>query len=183
MPLAWHQSGLEQMARRIAQGPCPGAHAPRVSGPWPGFESRALAVTVHFRDRGISHGVFHIRLAADGIKAFCQIPALTPSRKRLKTVLHLPNSSSQSRQGLSVRTIHGMASANQAPVRASWPCIARLAQAVRGHQCPLLVAQYSSFHGGIAAQEEDSQQALNESGLCGPPADRACLDISKTGAN
>ena len=163
MPLAWHQSGLEQMARRIAQGPCPGAHAPRVSGPWPGFESRALA--------------------ADRIKAFCQIPALTPSRKRLKTVLHLPNSSGQSRQGLPVCTIHSAASASQAPVRASWPCIARLAQAVRGHQCPLLVARYSSFHGGIAAQEEDSQQALNESGLCGPPADRACLDISKTGAN
>ena len=155
-----------------------------MSGLWPGFESRARAVTVHFHDRGVGHGAFHIRLAADRIKAFLpDVPALTPSRKRLKTVLHLPNSSSQSRQGLSVHTIHGTASANQAPVRASWPCIARLAQAVRGYQYPLLVAQYSSFHGGIAAQEEDSQQALNESGLCGAPAGRACLDISKTGAN
>ena len=159
MPLAWHQSGLEQMARRIAQGPCPGAHAPRVSGLWPGFESRARAVTVHFHDRGVGHGAFHIRLAADRIKAFCQIPALTPSRKRLKTVLHLPNSSGQSRQGLPVCTIHSAASASQAPVRASWPCITRLAQAVRGHQFSLLVARYSSFHGGIAAQKEDSQQA------------------------
>ena len=61
----------------------------------------------------------NIQLAADRIKAFCQIPALTPSRKRLKTVLHLPNSSGQSRQGLPVRTIHSAASASQAPVRAS----------------------------------------------------------------
>ena len=160
MPLAWHQHELEQIARRIAQGPYPGAHAPRVSGLWPGFESRARAVTVHFHDRGIGHGAFHIWLAADRIKAFLpDVPALTPSRKCLKTVLHLPNSSSQSRQGLPARTIHSAASANQAPVRASWPCIARLAQAVRGHQYPLLVAQYSSFHGGIAAQKEDSQQA------------------------
>jgi hypothetical protein len=30
----------------------------------------ALAVTMHFHDHGIGHGVFHIWLAADGIKAF-----------------------------------------------------------------------------------------------------------------
>ena len=85
-----------------------------MSGLWPGFESRARAVTVHFHDRGVGHGAFHIRLAADRIKAFLpDVPALTPSRKCLKTVLHLPNSSSQSRQGLPVRTIHSAASAKK----------------------------------------------------------------------
>ena len=33
-------------------------------------ESYILAVTVHFHDRGIDHGVLHIRLAADSIKEF-----------------------------------------------------------------------------------------------------------------
>ena len=84
MPLAWHQSGFEQMARRIAQGPCPGAHAPRVSGLWPGFESRARAVTVHFHDRGVGHGAFHIRLAADRIKAFLPDTGLDPVAKALE---------------------------------------------------------------------------------------------------
>ena len=46
-------------------------------------------------------------------KSFCQISALTQSRKRLKTVLHLPNSSGKSRQGLPVRTIHSTASTNK----------------------------------------------------------------------
>ena len=135
--LCWHgiRANLSRLpAHRTRPVSC------RVSGLWPGFEFRALAVTVHFHDRGIDHGVFHIRLAADSIKEFLPDMALPPSRKRLKTVLHLPNSSGQSRQGLPVRTIHGTASANQALVRASWPCIARLAQVVRGHLCPLLVA-------------------------------------------
>ena len=159
--LCWHgiRANLSRLpAHRTRPVSC------RASGLWSGFESRARAVTVHFHGRGIGHGVLHMAYCISGwsltaSKSFLPDMALPPSRKRLKTVLHLPNSSSQSRQGLSVHTIHGTTSANQAPVRASWPCIARLAQAVRGHQCPLLVAQYSSFHGGIAAQKEDSQQA------------------------
>ena len=136
---AFARSRLARLALAIAlsaiehQTPCPPA-APQTLGSGsvlrllcchaaglrPGFESCALAVTVHFHDRGVGHGAFHIRLAADRIKAFLpDVPALTPSRKRLKTVLHLPNSSDQSRQGLPVRTIHSAASASQAPVRAS----------------------------------------------------------------
>ena len=84
MPLAWHQSELDQIARCIAQGPYPGAHAPRVSGLWPGFESRARAVTVHFHDRGVGHGAFHIRLAADRIKAFLPDTGLDPVAKALE---------------------------------------------------------------------------------------------------
>ena len=128
--LRWHgiRANLSRLpAHRTRPVSC------RVSGLWPGFEFRARAVTVHFHGRGIGHGVLHIRRVADGIKEFLPDMALPPSRKRLKTVLHLPNSSGQSRQGLPVHTIHGTASANQALIRASWHCIARRAQAVRGH--------------------------------------------------
>ena len=84
MPLARHQSRLEQIARRIAQGPYPGAHAPRVSGLWPGFESRVRAMTAHFHDRGVGHGAFHIRLAAEHIKAFLPDTGLDPVAKALE---------------------------------------------------------------------------------------------------
>ena len=54
---------------------------PRASGLWFGFEFRALAVTVHFHDRGIGHGVLHIRLAADSIKEFLPDIGLDPVTK------------------------------------------------------------------------------------------------------
>ena len=47
------------------------------------------------------------------IGGYQKVFALPPSRKRLKTVLHLPNSSGKSRQGLPVRTIHSTASTNK----------------------------------------------------------------------
>ena len=131
-----------------------------MSGLWPGFESCTLAVTVHFHDRGIGHGVLHIRLAADGIKAFLPDTGLDPAAKALEDGVAFAESfgpiapeaacAHDPQRGLYKQTL----------VRVSWPCIARFAQAVRGHQRPLPVAQYSFFHGGIAAQEEDSQQAL-----------------------
>ena len=94
-------------------------------------------MTVHFHDRGVGHGAFHIRLAADRIKAFLpDVPALTPSRKRLKTVLHLPNSSSQSRQGLPVRTIHSAASAKKrlfVPLDPALPGLPRQCGTISAH--------------------------------------------------
>ena len=57
---------------------------PRVSGLWPGFESRARAVTVHFHDRGVGHGAFHIWLATDRIKAFLPDTGLDPVAKVLE---------------------------------------------------------------------------------------------------
>ena len=130
-----YQNEHDQIPQRIAQDPYPGAHAPCASDPWLGFESCALAVTMHFHDRGIDHGVFHIRLAADSIKAFLPDTGLDPVAKAFEMVFHLPNSSGQSHQGLHPQ--HGLC--KQALGRASSPCIARLAQAVRCHQCPLLV--------------------------------------------
>ena len=50
----------------------------------PGFESCPLTMTVHFHDRGINHGVLHIRLAADGIKAFLPDTGLDPVAKALE---------------------------------------------------------------------------------------------------
>ena len=38
-------------------------------------------MTVHFHDRGIDHGVLHIRLAADGIKEFLPDIGLDPVTK------------------------------------------------------------------------------------------------------
>ena len=38
-------------------------------------------MTVHFHDRGIDHGVLHIRLAADGIKEFLPDTGLDPVTK------------------------------------------------------------------------------------------------------
>ena len=110
--------------------------SPRASALWPGFESCALAVTVHFHDRGIGHGVLHIRRVADGIKEFLPDMALPPSRKRLKTVLHLPNSSGQSRQGLPVHTIHGTASTNKrlsVPLGPASPGLPRQCGAISAH--------------------------------------------------
>ena len=62
----------------MAQGQYLGAHVLRVSGLWPDFDSCALTVTVHFHDRGIGHGVFHIRLAAGCIKEFLPDTGLDP---------------------------------------------------------------------------------------------------------
>ena len=176
---AFARSRLARLALAIAlsaiehQTPCPPA-APQTlgsgsvlrllcchaAGLWPGFESCALAVTVHFHDRGIDHGVLHIRLAADSIKEFLPDIGLDPVTKAFENGVAFAEFFRQIAPGAACAhdPQHGLY--KQTLVRASWPCIARLAQAVRGHQCPLLVAQYSFFHGGIAAQEEDSQQAL-----------------------
>ena len=40
-----------------------------------------MAVTMLFHDRGIGHGVFHVRLAADSIKAFLPDGGLGPVAK------------------------------------------------------------------------------------------------------
>ena len=115
---------------------------------------------MHFHDRGIDHGVLHIRLAADSIKEFLPDTGLDPVTKAFENGVPFAEFFRQIAPGAACAhdPQHGLY--KQTAVRASWPCIARLAQAVRGHQRPLPVAQYSSFHGGIAAQEEDSQQAL-----------------------
>ena len=70
----------------MAKGPYLGCSSPRASGLWPGFESPfcALAVTMHFHDHDIDHGVFHIWLAADGIKAFLPDTGLDPVAKALE---------------------------------------------------------------------------------------------------
>ena len=54
----------------------------------------ALAVTMHFHDHGIGHGVFHIWLAADGIKAFLPDTGLDPVAKALEDPLLVIQSSS-----------------------------------------------------------------------------------------
>ena len=108
-------------------------------------------MTVHFHDRGIGHGVFHIRLAADGIKEFLPDIGLDPVTKAFENGVAFAESFGliAPEAACAHDLQHGLY--KQTVVRASWPCIARLAQAVRGHQRPLPVAQYSFFHGGIAA--------------------------------
>ena len=108
-------------------------------------------MTVHFHDRGIDHGVFHIRLAADSIKEFLLDIGLDPVATAFENGVPFAEFFRQIAPGAACAhdPRHGLY--KQTVVHASWPCIARLAQAVRGHQCPLLVAQYSSFQGGIAA--------------------------------
>ena len=104
--LCWHgiRANLSRLpAHRTRPVSC------RASGLWSGFESRARAVTVHFHGRGIGHGVLHMAYCISGwsltaSKSFLPDMALPPSRKRLKTELHLPNSSGQSRQGLCTRS-------------------------------------------------------------------------------
>ena len=79
--LCWHgiRANLSRLpAHRTRPVSC------RVSGLWPGFESRARAVTVHFHGRGIGHGVLHIRLVADGIKEFFARYGLAPVAKALE---------------------------------------------------------------------------------------------------
>ena len=92
-------------------------------------------------------------------KRFCQIPALTLSRKRLKKVA-FAKFFGQVTPGAACAhdPQHGLC--KQALVRASLPCIARLAQAVRDHQCPPLVIQSPFFPWQDAAQKGNSQQAL-----------------------
>ena len=108
-------------------------------------------MTAHFHDRGIDHGVLHIRLAADSIKEFLSDIGLDSVTKAFENGVPFAEFFRQIAPGAARAhdPRHGLY--KQTVVRASWPCIARLAQAVRGHQCPLLVAQYSSFQGGIAA--------------------------------
>ena len=108
-------------------------------------------MTAHFHDRGIDHGVFHIRLAADSIKEFLLDIGLDPVATAFENGVPFAEFFRPIAPGAACAhdPQHGLY--KQTVVHASWPCIARLAQAVRGHQCPLLVAQYSSFQGGIAA--------------------------------
>ena len=106
---------------------------PRVSGLWPGFESRARAVTVHFHDRGVGHGAFHIRLAADRIKAFLPDTGLDPVAKALEDGVAFAKFFEPIAPGAVCAhdSQHGLC--KKALIRASCPRIARLAQAVRGH--------------------------------------------------
>ena len=199
MPLAWHQSGLEQMARRIAQGPCPGAHAPRVSGLWPGFESRALA--------------------ADGIKAFLPDTGLDPVAKAFEDGVAFakffgpiapgPACAHDPQRGLCKPSA---CSRLLALHRQACPGSAR-------PSVPIACRSILIFPWRNCCTKGRFSTGLNESGLCGlprkpaprqtegkstvagttraagpkadaadtdgtgAPADRACLDISKTGAN
>ena len=97
-------------------------------------------MTVHFHDRGIDHGVLHIRLAADSIKASLSDIGLAPVAKAFENGVPFAEFFRQIAPGAARAHAlrHGLY--KQTVVRASWPCIAKLAQAVRGHQCPLLVA-------------------------------------------
>ena len=106
-------------------------------------------MTVHFHDRGIDHGVLHIRLAADGIKAFLPDTGLDPVAKAFEDGVAFAKFFRQIAPGAACAhdPQHGLY--KQTLVRASWPCIARLAQAVRGHQRPLPVAQYSFSMAGL----------------------------------
>ena len=125
----------------MAKGPYLGCSSPRASGLWPGFESPfcALAVTMHFHDHDIDHGVFHIWLAADGIKAFLPDIGLDSVTKAFENGVPFAEFFRQIAPGAACAhdPQHGLC--KQALVRASWPCIAKLAQTVRGHQFPLLV--------------------------------------------
>ena len=97
-------------------------------------------MTVHFHDRGIDHGVLHIRLAADGIKEFLPDIGLDPVAKAFEDGVAFAKSFGPiaPRTACAHDPQHGLY--KQTVVHASLPRIARLAQAVRGHQCPLLVA-------------------------------------------
>ena len=97
-------------------------------------------MTVHFHDRGINHGVLHIRLAADGIKAFLPDIGLDPVAKAFEHGVLFAEffRPIAPRTACAYDSQHGLY--KQTVVHTSWPCIARLAQAVWGHQCQLLVA-------------------------------------------
>ena len=71
-----------------------------------------LSVAVHLDDRGIDHGVFHVRLIRDGFeKPLVKTSPLYPVPVAdIKTEFHLPNLAGKSRQGLPVRAIHRTAS-------------------------------------------------------------------------
>ena len=97
-------------------------------------------MTAYFHDRGIDPGVLHIRLAADSIKEFFLDIGLDPVTKTFENDVAFAEFFRQIAPGAACAHDSQRGLCKQTVVRASWPCIARLAQVVRGHLCPLLVA-------------------------------------------
>ena len=219
MPLARHQSGLEQIAGASHKARILALTPPRVSGLWPGFESRARAVTVHFHDRGIGHGAFHIRLAADRIKAFLPDTGLDPVAKALEDGVAFAKFFEPIAPGAVCAhdSQHGLCKPS-----ACSRLLALHRQACPGSarpSVPIACRSILIFPWRNCCTKGRFSTGLNESGLCGPPhkpvprqtegkstvagptrvagpkadaadtdgtgppAGRACLDISKTGAN
>ena len=138
----------QEKADKVAERICQGQDLRGQSGLWPGSESPfcALTMTVDFDDRGVDHGIFHVRLCRHRIEQPFENIRLHPVAVALE---HRVPASERRRQ-IAPRAAgpndpqHRL---DKAPIVAPTPArIAWLPKAMGFHLRPLGVSQNKSIH-------------------------------------